>query len=204
MIKRGIATTVALGVLLVSCGTPVQQELPPALRNGPPSGVPVALQLQRWHMLDSAVSARTFSSMDKLFDTRVVRRAGPVWGLPRAERTPDFSYVWQGQAYRADAFPARTHTNALLILKDGRIISELYRNGTDPRTRHIGWSMTKSITSVLVGCALAEGRIESLDVPINRYLPELAGGGYEGVSIRDVMEMRSGVAYDERYDFDNP
>jgi CubicO group peptidase (beta-lactamase class C family) len=204
MIRRVSATTVALGVLLVSCGTPVREELPPALRTGPPSDVPVALQLQRWHMLDSAVSARTFASMDKLFTTRVVRRSGPVWELPRAQRTPNFSYAWQGQTYAADAFPARTHTNALLILKDGHIISELYRNDTNARTRHMGWSMTKSITSVLIGCALAEERIQSLDVPITRYLPELAGGGYDGASIRDVMEMRSGVAYDERYDFENP
>ena len=64
--------------------------------------------------------------------------------------------------------------------------------------------MTKSITSVLIGCALAEGRIDSLDTPITRYLPELSHGGYDGASIRDVMEMRSGVDYEERYDFENP
>jgi hypothetical protein len=60
------------------------------------------------------------------------------------------------------------------------------------------------VTSVLIGCALAEGRIDSLDTPISRYLPELKGGGYEGVSIRHVMQMRSGVDYEERYDFDHP
>jgi hypothetical protein len=64
--------------------------------------------------------------------------------------------------------------------------------------------MTKSITSVLVGCALAEGYIDSLDTPISDYLPELEGGGYDGVSIRHVMQMRSGVDYPERYDFANP
>src|SRR5690606_37982450 len=81
---------------------------------------------------------------------------------------------------------------------------EIYRNNTDERTRFIGWSMTKSITSVLIGCALAEGRIDSLDTPITHYLPELSGGGYDGASIRNVMEMRSGVDYEERYDFENP
>jgi CubicO group peptidase (beta-lactamase class C family) len=89
-------------------------------------------------------------------------------------------------------------------MKDGYIVSEIYRNNSDADTRFTGWSMTKSITSVLVGCALAEGRIPSLDVPISNYLPELKGGGYDGVSIRHVMQMRSGVDYPERYDFANP
>jgi CubicO group peptidase (beta-lactamase class C family) len=64
--------------------------------------------------------------------------------------------------------------------------------------------MTKSITSVLVGCALADDYIDSLDTPISDSLPELKGGGYDGVSIRHVMQMRSGVDYQERYDFANP
>src|SRR5262249_29457890 len=82
--------------------------------------------------------------------------------------------------------------------------SEVYRNNTNERTRFIGWSMTKSITSILIGCALAEGRIRSLDDQISTYLPELRGGGYEGATIRQVMAMRSGVDYEERYDFDHP
>src|SRR6185369_13475879 len=56
----------------------------------------------------------------------------------------------------------------------------------------------------LVGCALQEGRIKSLDDPITRYLPELVGGGYDGVTIRQILQMRSGVDYEERYDFGNP
>lgn len=64
--------------------------------------------------------------------------------------------------------------------------------------------MTKSITSLLIGCALEEKRIESIDDPITKYLPELKGGGYEGVSIRQILQMRSGVDYEERYDFAHP
>ena len=89
-------------------------------------------------------------------------------------------------------------------MKDGHIVSEIYRNNSNERSRFIGWSMTKSVTSVLIGCALAQGRIDSLDTPISRYLPELKGGGYDGVSIRHVMQMRSGVDYEERYDFEHP
>jgi CubicO group peptidase (beta-lactamase class C family) len=162
------------------------------------------VQILRWHMLDNDVSSLAFRSMDTLFTTRTVPRSGPVWVLPHDDHALDVSYRWQDQRYTAQQFLERTYTNALLVMKDGRVVSEIYRNATTERTRFIGWSMTKSVTSVLIGCALAEGRIDSLDTPISRYLPELKGGGYEGVSIRHVMQMRSGVDYEERYDFEHP
>jgi CubicO group peptidase (beta-lactamase class C family) len=181
-----------------------QQELPEPLRIDPPSEVPVAVQILRWQMLDNNVSSLMFRSMDTLFTTRTVARSGPVWNLPHEDHALDFSYRWNGADLAATDFLERTYTNALLVMKDGRIVSEIYRNNTDAGSRFIAWSMTKSITSVLIGCALAEGRIDSLDTPISDYLPELRGGGYEGVTIRQVMQMRSGVDYEERYDFGNP
>jgi CubicO group peptidase (beta-lactamase class C family) len=89
-------------------------------------------------------------------------------------------------------------------MKDGRIVAEHYRNNTNPSTRFIAFSMTKSITSLLIGGALQEGRIKSIDEPITRYLPELSTGAYKDVSIRHILQMRSGVDYEERYDFGNP
>ncbi|MEO8308402.1 MAG: serine hydrolase [Pseudomonadota bacterium] len=191
-------------LLLISFTASAQQVLPPALTGGPPSDVPVAVQILRWQMLDNNVSSLMFRSMDSLFTTRSVARSGPVWILPRSDHALDFSYTWQGTARPAEAFLERTYTNALLVMKDGRIVSEIYRNNGNERSRYMGWSMTKSVTSVLIGCALAQGRIDSLDTPISRYLPELKGGGYDGVSIRHVMQMRSGVDYEERYDFERP
>lgn len=181
-----------------------QQELPEPLRIDPPSHVPVAVQVLRWQMLDNSVSALMFRSMDTLFTTRAVARSGAVWTLPRADQPLAFSYAWNGATYPAGDFLERTYTNALLVLKDGRIVSEIYRNNTDPTTRFIGWSMTKSLTSVLIGCALEDGLIATLDMPISDYLPELKGGAYDGVAIRHVMQMRSGADYEERYDFANP
>ena len=181
-----------------------QQVLPASLRAGPPSAVPVAVQILRWHMLDNDVSSLTFRSMDTLFTTRTVARSGPIWRLPHDDHSLDVAYSWQGQRYTAQQFLERTYTNALLVMKNGRVVSEIYRNGTNEHSRFIGWSMTKSVTSVLIGCALADGRIDSLDTPISHYLPELKGGGYEGVTIRQVMQMRSGVDYEERYDFEHP
>jgi len=181
-----------------------QQVLPAQLAGQPASDVPVAIQILKWHMLDSDISALTFRSMDTLFPTRTVARGGPVWQLPRADHPLDFSYSYNGTQRPASDFLERTYTNALLIMKDGRIVSEIYRNNSNERTRFIGWSMTKSWTSLLIGCALEEGLIKSLDDPITAYLPELKEGGYDGVSIKHILEMRSGVDYEERYDFENP
>ena len=185
-------------------GLAVAYPAPPADPSLPVSEVPVAIQQARRAMLDREVSTLTFHSMDQLFTTRTVGRSGPIWEIPRADHALDFSYEYMGHRYTPEQFLERTFTNALLVIKDGRIVSEQYRNQTSAATRFIGWSMTKSVTSVLIGCALAEGHIDSLDTPISRYLPELKGGGYEGVSIRQVMQMRSGVDYEERYDFEHP
>jgi CubicO group peptidase (beta-lactamase class C family) len=189
---------------LLALPAQAQQELPEPLRIEPPSDVPVAVQMLRWQMLDNTVSSLMFRSMDTLFTTRTVARSGAVWDLPRSDHALDFDYQWNGSMLPAADFLERTYTNALLVMKDGRIVSEIYRNHTDASSRFIAWSMTKSITSVLIGCALADGSIDSLDTPISDYLPELRGGGYEGVTIRQVMQMRSGVDYEERYDFGNP
>jgi CubicO group peptidase (beta-lactamase class C family) len=166
--------------------------------------VPVAVQQLRREMMESGVNTLTFRSMDRIFTTRSVPRSGPVWNLPRADRDLDFSYQFKGKEYSVEQFLDRTFTNALLIIKDGKIVSEMYRNGTDESTRFIGWSATKSIVSLLVGCAVQEGRIKSVDDPITRYLPELKGGGYDGATVRHILQMRSGVDYEERYDFGNP
>ncbi|WP_442680324.1 serine hydrolase domain-containing protein [Sphingomonas sp. ASY06-1R] len=194
----------ALAMGLWSASLSAQQVLPAPLLKGGVSAVPVATQILRWHMLDGDVNALTFRSMDTLFTTRSVPRAGEVWQLPRADRPLDFSYTFQGKQYRAQDFLERSYTNALLVMKDGRIVAEIYRNNSNERTHFMGWSMTKSITSMLIGCALAEGRIRSLDDPIETYLPELRGGGYAGVTIRQILQMRSGVDYEERYDFEHP
>jgi hypothetical protein len=130
-------------------------------------------------MLANDVSALAFRSMDSLFTTRTVARSGSVWVLPHSDHLLDLTYPWQGATLPAGQFLERTYTNVVLVMKDGRIVSEIYRNNSNERSRFIGWSMTKSVTSVLIGCALAEGRIDSLDTPIAHYLPELKGGGLE-------------------------
>ncbi|MDZ5646824.1 serine hydrolase [Nitrospirillum sp. BR 11828] len=197
-----LAATLTAGVIAASAA--LAYPAPPPDPSLPKSTVPPTVQDLRRKMNDADVNALTFRDMDQLFTTRTVARSGPVWALPQSQHPLDFSYTYQGQQYTAEQFLERTYTNALLVMKDGRIVSEIYRNNTTDQTRFIGWSMTKSITSILIGCAVQEGRIKSLDDRITQYLPELKGGGYDGVTIRQILQMRSGVDYEERYDFANP
>ncbi|MBB4613891.1 serine hydrolase domain-containing protein [Novosphingobium taihuense] len=190
--------------LVVPMPVLAQQQLPAQLLQGAGSEVPVATQVMRWHMNDADVNSFAFRNMDQLFTTRTVPHSGAVWTLPKVERAADFTYNFGGKTITAQEALERTYTNALLIMKDGRIVTEIYRNGSNERTRFMGWSMTKSVTSTLVGAALEDGLIASLDDQITRYLPELKGSGYDGVTIRQILQMRSGVAYEERYDFANP
>ncbi|MDX9873898.1 MAG: serine hydrolase [Spongiibacteraceae bacterium] len=165
--------------------------------------VPDTVAEMRRLMLDARINALTFSSMDRLFTTRTVPRAGEVWQLPRREQALDFSYSAGGQQFQAEQMLERTFTNALMIVKDGVVVYQNHLNRTGPDTRYASWSMAKSIVSLLVGIAVEEGLID-ISKPIVHYLPELKGGGYDGATVQDVLEMRSGVDYEERYDFENP
>ena len=199
---RQAAFSLALG--LVAAPAFSQSELPPQLQAGAPSDVPITIQLLRWRMNDAEINALAFRSMDTLFTTRAVPRAGPAWPLERADRPLDFTYQYEGRAYTPEQFLDRTYTDAMLVMKDGRIVHEHYGNHSDQQTRFIGWSATKSLISLLVGIALDQGLIGSIDDPIESYLPELEGGAYQGVTVRQILQMRSGVDYEERYDFSNP
>lgn len=92
---------------------------------------------------------------------------------------------------------ARRRTAGLLILKNGEIALERYGMGSGPQTRWTSFSTAKSMTSTLCGAALHDGAIGSLDDPCDLYLPRLRGSAYEGVTIRNVLRMCSGVAWNE-------
>jgi len=86
-----------------------------------------------------------------------------------------------------------------LVLKDGEIIYENYFLGTQPEDRRISWSIAKSYISALVGILIDEGAIASIDDPVTKYAPLLTGGAYDGATLKDVLQMSSGVVFDEDY-----
>ena len=91
------------------------------------------------------------------------------------------------------------NVTALVVLKDGELVFEDYFHGTGPNDLRINWSVSKSYLSALFGVVLAEGAIESIDDPVTKYAPELSGTAYKDATIKDVLQMSSGLAFDEDY-----
>lgn len=163
------------------------------------AGDSAALEEARRHFLDANVNVLTFHSADQLFLTSRVEASGTRWVLPRAERPLDFTYDFGGKTHPAADILDRTYTNALIIVKHGKIVAEIYRNQTDAASHFISFSMAKSITSILIGLALADHSIHSVDDQITQYVPELKDSAYDGVTLRQALNMRSGANYVEEY-----
>jgi CubicO group peptidase (beta-lactamase class C family) len=144
--------------------------------------------------------AASFRHMDKLFPYHKVSRSGPVSELPLATRQlGEVHYQWSGSDRRLSDLLTRTSTMGFLVVKDGRIATERYFGGADQNSTFTSWSMGKSFTSTLLGLAIADGKIASVDDPVTKYLPELKGSGYDGVPIKYILEMSSGVQFNEEY-----
>jgi CubicO group peptidase (beta-lactamase class C family) len=142
----------------------------------------------------------TFEHSDSLFPVNIAARKGKVRPLRQSPtRLKDVQFKSEDKDYDLFDYLAYNRVAGLLILKDGKVVFEDYELGTEPSTRWISFSMAKSIASTLVGVSLRQGLISSLDDPMTRYVPALKGGAYEGVSIRNVLQMASGVKWDETY-----
>lgn len=142
----------------------------------------------------------TFRNGAAFFATRVVSRGRTVRRLPRsAVPLVDLSIGSGGQEFDLVDYVSRNRVVGLLIVKHGRIVLERYDCGNDETTRWLSMSIAKSISTTLVGAAIHDGFIGSTEEPLTRYLPELRGSGYDGVSIRQVLQMTSGVRWDDTH-----
>lgn len=147
---------------------------------------------------DKAV--RTFSSTERIFPTRVIKAGGKPSPLPASDQPlTAISFESGGKRYDLPDYVALNRVVGLLILKNGKVAFEHYDSGVGPETRWMSMSLAKSFVSTLVGAAIKDGFIGSVNDPVTKYLPQLAGTAYEGVSIRDVLMMASGVKWDETY-----
>ncbi len=165
---------------------------PPALRPGR-SGHYAGL-----FTLPAAEQLHAFAHMDGLYPTRVVRRGERVCELASGPAL-EFEAQADNESHLIAAFMQRCRSTGLLILKRGRVVFERYALGHRADTRWISFSMAKSVTSVLVGAAVHEGAITSLDDPVTHTVPQLRGSAYDGVTIRQVLQMSSGVRWVETY-----
>ncbi|MHA6264468.1 serine hydrolase domain-containing protein [Arenibacterium sp. CAU 1754] len=138
-----------------------------------------------------------FSNMDAAFLTVPIPRGPlPTSPLPHGAETKLAADVQDWITDRA--------VTSLLVLQDGKVRYEEYFRGTTAQDRRISWSIAKSYLSALFGVLLKEGAIASLDDPVTQYAPQLTGSAYDGASVRNVLNMASGVTFDEDYlDYDS-
>lgn len=141
-----------------------------------------------------------FLYMEEAFPFHTIRKSPQPSYLPSAPMPlpESFSYG-DGKTMRVEDYLNHTRTTGLLILHKDTIRQEAYFRGHTDSTTHISWSVAKSFVSALLGIALEEGYYESIADPVTKYVPELMGSGYEGVRIKDIMQMSSGVRFDEDY-----
>jgi CubicO group peptidase (beta-lactamase class C family) len=147
--------------------------------------------------------AATLRNQDQVWAVRAIRRGERVRPLPaHAGSLAGLAYELDGVRLGVEDFMARRRTAGLLILKHGQIALERYGLGNVPESRWTSFSTAKSMTATLAGAALHDGAIASLDDPCDTYVPRLRGSAYEGVTIRNVLRMCSGVAWREDNDAD--
>jgi CubicO group peptidase (beta-lactamase class C family) len=146
------------------------------------------------------VAVATLSHTERLLPVRTVHRRGSVRALPRSAKPfPKMHFQDHGHEFDLYDYLAVNRVAGLLILKNGEIAFEDYELGIGPQTHWASFSMAKSVTSTLVGAAVLDGSITSLDDSLSRYVPVLRGSAYEGVTIRQLLTMSSGVRWNETY-----
>lgn len=141
-----------------------------------------------------------FADMQGLFPVHVVETSDPIPLVESDTSVPlPKAYDYDGETRDLRSFLDETDTSGLIVLRDGEVVFEEYSPASSADTRWISWSVAKSFVSAMIGIALEDGLIDSVHDPITRYIPELAGSAYDGVSIEDILEMSSGASWDEDY-----
>ena len=140
-----------------------------------------------------------FRNMDRFVPTSEMTPSAEPWHLGSNADSLEYTGEFLNETTTLQDFIALSNTSALLVLKDGKVIHETYAHGDSRESLHISFSMAKSFTSALLGIALGEGKIDSLDDPIRKYLPALTSATFDGVSIKHVLQMSSGTRFTEVY-----
>ena len=143
----------------------------------------------------------SYRNVDKIFSTRTFKRGSDVYALPQSA-TPltEVKYSPDGvNTYDIDDFVKRNNVAGLLIIKDGEIVLERYEQGNTAASKWTSFSAGKSIVSTLVGAAIQDGKIQNINDPVTDYLPQMHATAYEGVTVRQLLQMSSGTQWNENY-----
>ena len=136
--------------------------------------------------------------MDSFFPYRAISATNPD-PLPRNEAPLSVTYEWEGETRTLDDYLEASTSLGLLVLHNGEVVHQTYRNGADENSRMTTWSVAKSFVASLIAIAMEEGRIESLDQTLEDFVPEFAGTDYGATSLRHLLMMSSGIDFVEDY-----
>jgi hypothetical protein len=166
------------------------------MQGSPPELVPPRMDWDRppWNRW-------SFQNIRQILPTAEVWRGeGPVRALPHSERDFDGLEVHSVAGARSSlaGLLDETYTDGFIILHDGAVAYERYFNGMTPRTLHLSQSVAKSVTAAAAGVLVGKGLLD-VDAPVTRYLPELNDTAYRGALVQHVLDMASGVTFDETY-----
>jgi CubicO group peptidase (beta-lactamase class C family) len=154
-------------------------------------------------MFSGADQTEHFREFNSLFAGRIIHKSTDPFTFVRgAPVALPQCFDNLGKSEDTATFLATTDTTGLLILKDDALVFEQYWRGNVASTPWSAWSVSKSFTSALIGIAVGEGLIKSIEDPITGYVPELKGSAYDGVRIKDALQMSSGARWSE--DYSNP
>lgn len=152
-------------------------------------------------LFDAGSISNNFKNVKNIFRTTTVPKSSNPYHF--AKRNQGFlipeTFQYEDSTVNTQAYLDYTLTDALLIIRHDTIYHEYYANQFTEQDHHISWSMAKSVVSALFGIAISEGKIKSIEETVTDYLPELAGTGYDHVRIKDVLQMSSGVGFNEDY-----
>ena len=150
-------------------------------------------------LFDNDMIMENFRHMDNIFDCRAVHKAKKPFVFEREPRPLPDTFNYKGDNIKLNEFLKDQWTTGLIVIKDAEIVFEEYWLGNSETTRMISWSVCKSMISTLIGIALEEGLIRDIYDPVTNYVPFLKGSGYDNVPIKHVLQMSSGVRFDENY-----
>lgn len=143
-------------------------------------------------LLPPTAQAYAYRNVDRMFATRPIRRGNTVLQLARGREISP-RYQIGGATHCVDAYFDRANVAGLLVIKNEQIVLERYSLGLEESVRWSSMSMIKSLTATLVGAALQQGAIASLDDAVSKYIPALRGCAYDAVTVRSLLTMSSGV-----------
>ena len=152
------------------------------------------------HLFDEDRIVENFRSFDAVWPISDINKSSNPYTYPKGSAIDLPAEInYRGKSYTGQEFLKDSRTTGFIVIQNDSIVYENYFLGNTETTRNISWSMAKSFISALVGIAVDEGHIESVMQNVDDYCPILKGSGYEGVTIKDVLQMSTGVAFNEDY-----